>query len=194
MNSFLRMNICVECGDPIIYTKYEHKFTIKACSKVCKRMHGRVNSKNYYFKHNEAINKRRNIRRQNNVLYAKLSRERIKINEPKLYRASRIMEAVLKHKLGHDILINRDYVYNLLCANHTCFYCKCDLVYVSEHGKTTRQKNLATIDRVDSSRGYFKDNIVVSCQKHNMQKSDNTKESLQLLLDGIKRFEEMKNV
>jgi len=70
----------------------------------------------------------------------------------------------------YDIVnfIDKCFVKNLIedCKDK-CYYCQCDLQYM------VRQRNLATIERLDNSIGHIKSNVVIACFHCNCKKVGN---------------------
>lgn len=73
--------------------------------------------------------------------------------------------------------------------NGRCFYCGTQLEIARGRYKNGEQMDRISVDRIDSSKHYSRANCVLACLKCNFRKSDNTPESLRMLLRGIERAE-----
>lgn len=82
-------------------------------------------------------------------------------------------------KHGMDFNLTPDFVQEIFQNTLTCPYFGWELTF------TGKQKTLASLDRIDSSRGYTKDNVRVISYLANLMKSYATEEELVMFATGV---------
>jgi hypothetical protein len=98
-----------------------------------------------------------------------------------LFDRERALQLVLYNN-AHSRAIRKGYEFNLehsdIIIPKECPYLKVPLTSKFDKGIGQHQENKATLDRIDSTKGYIKGNIEVISLKANQMKSDATKTQL----------------
>jgi len=151
--------------------------------------------KNYIYKCNECIkiekrNQSYNFRKNNPSLAndrSTKSRLKSKKLNPVKYTANQMRSSSFKRAkaLGLDFDITSDFIYSI-CKE------ECPILGVKlKYGGGDKAKNSASLDRIDSFKGYTKDNVMVISSLANTMKSNATKDELlkfgQWVVDNINK-------
>ncbi|CAB4240768.1 hypothetical protein UFOVP56_8 [uncultured Caudovirales phage] len=112
----------------------------------------------------------------------KAFKTKLALENPRKSRASSAYsdcrKRALKYGMAFDLTSN--FILELLVKNPNCPYFGWALTYVG--GK---QNTLASIDRIDSAKGYTKDNIQILSYLANLMKSSATPEELVMFAQGV---------
>ena len=121
-----------------------------------------------------------------NKICNKCSSDRLKAKNPKLAKAREMRSSAMSRskKKGFEFTIEVTDGYNMMLE--ICPILKMELKY-----NGNKEKNSASLDRIDSTKGYTKDNIQVISYLANLMKSNSTIEEQLLFAEYIKdKYEE----
>jgi len=112
----------------------------------------------------------------------KAFKTKLALENPRKSRAASSYGDCRKRAIKHGMAFNltSTFILELLVKNPTCPYFGWALTYVG--GK---QSTLASIDRIDSAKGYTKDNIQILSYLANLMKSSATPEELVAFAQGV---------
>jgi hypothetical protein len=116
------------------------------------------------------------------VVRAQQSKAKVRLENPMKSRASDAYSnsRTRAKKQGMSFDLTSAYVLSLLESTPICPYFGYVLTYTVGDGKT-----LASLDRIDSSKGYTQDNVQIISYFANLMKSSATQEELVLFAKGI---------
>ena len=161
---------CIKCSNNLIggdnWPDYAKKNYVNKCSD-CLRVEKRREARVYRLNRTEEQIKNRKS------TYIK-HRERLKLDNPKLYTARQMSGSAKKRARakGIDYNLSPDYIYSI-CTDK-CPVFGVDLIY----GGSDKAKEGASLDRVDSDKGYVKGNVWVISHLANLMKSNATIDEL----------------
>ena len=119
------------------------------------------------------------------ALRARKHKAKLVAENPVLSRArnaySDARKRAIKQRLSFDL--TADYVHTLMLGATHCPYFQWTLTHASNKART-----LASLDRIDSAKGYTKDNVQIVSYLANMMKSNATAQELTLFAAGVLRF------
>jgi hypothetical protein len=78
-----------------------------------------------------------------------------------------------------------------LMLRKTCFFLKSKIYVIPPNG--AEEEDSLTIDRVDSTKGYVKGNVVACSSRINQAKSDLSLKELKTLVEVMEKFENDRN-
>lgn len=178
--------VCKKCKEEKPITEFtlnrRSKTSYEPYCKPCRKEHLRL----YQIKYRKELKEKRKEKYEAN---AKKYRKAVKIyadelrkNNPAKWRTRKFFE---RNKNNTDC--SKEYIENLFLTINNCQCCgkKMDLRYL---GNGERNDNAPSIDRVDSSKGYLKDNIGVICWKCNYRKTDLSLTDLQNLINYVQKM------
>lgn len=113
---------------------------------------------------------------QTSSLRNKKFRENQKKNHPVRYTCSQLYNSALKRAKARGFDIDIDYKYLMLISPQVCPVFNVPLRY----GAGFKGKFAASLDRIDSSKGYTKDNVQVISRLANLMKSNATPAEMRL--------------
>jgi len=157
---------CIRCGAVLVegenwkvYAKGNYVNKCDECLKIEKREYAREWA-------------RRNPEKAR--ARCKKHRDKIKKENPKLYKCRQMAGSAQKRakKHGWDFEINGDYLYSIAPD-----YCPILGVKI-DYTANDKRKYSASIDRIDSSKGYTKDNVQIISYLANLMKSNATPEEM----------------
>lgn len=166
-----KTNVCIKCDiekDISEFHNLNSKFSKKNYASICKDCKKQTNaayyqrnktdiitySKEYYANNLEKISEKGKIRYQ----------EKIKNNYLSILLSGCRSNA---RKRNREFNISKQFILNLLeKQENKCYYSGDEL------SMKPRLYNTLSIDRVNSSKGYTEDNVVLCCQKINVIKND----------------------
>ncbi len=153
--------------------------------KNCTAIKNKKNRSKHYEKHRAYMKKAYS---DNPELFKAKSKEYLqylKENRPALLRAKKFFDVKRKDV---DPEITKEYLEQLFLNTKECQCCgrSLDLDYLPRDSRKYRSNpNAPSIDRVDNSFGYRKDNIAVICWECNYRKNDLSKADLLMFLKYI---------
>ena len=143
-------------------------------------------AKNYIHKCNDCIREEKREFARNLPNEVKLSRtrkytENLKNNNPVKYTARQMANSASKRAkaLGRDYDLSTEYIESI------CFDTRPILGCGLKYGGGDKSGESASLDRIDSSKGYTKDNVHVISLKANLMKSDATVEEMKLFAEWV---------
>jgi len=118
----------------------------------------------------------------------KAFKAKLALENPRKSRACAAYSDARKRAVKHgmDFNLTSDFVLNLLIENPLCPYFGWELTYA-----VGKLNTLASIDRIDSAKGYTKDNVQIISYLANLMKSSATPEELVKFACGVLK---LKNV
>lgn len=178
--------VCQKCKEEKPITEFtlnrRSKTSYEPYCKPCRKEHLRL----YHIKYRKELKEKRKEKYEAN---AKKYRKAVKIyadelrkNNPAKWRTRKFFE---RNKNNTDC--SKEYIENLFLTIINCQCCgkKMDLSYL---GNGEKNDNAPSIDRVDSSKGYLKDNIGVICWKCNYRKTDLSLTDLKNLINYVQKM------
>lgn len=155
--------------------------------------------KNYVNKCNSCVrDEKRSYQRTWRIGNELTSRERVRTYQTKLAATNPIKsraqssysdarKRAIKHNMPFDLTAAK--VEQLFISAPRCPYFGWELTYC-----TGKQKTLASLDRIDSFKGYTMDNVQVLSYLANLMKSNSTEEELVLFANGVLRLKGVASV
>jgi len=184
----LNMKKCSKC-----YKKYPLDNFIK--NKSCKDGHGNIckNCQNTYSRLWKQKNSKR-LAKQRRKRYAETEGLEVKERErkrkklyPLRYRCQMLRSGMRNRAKTNNFAFDENYftVNHLIKRLSENPYCECCGKKLDIGFKEDKKfnNNSASMDRVDSSRGYTKDNVAILCWRCNKHKQDSTSKELRIIAD-----------
>jgi len=163
---------CNNCSTPLIininWKEYHQKNWINTCT-VCINKKNKIEARKKYKKNKEKF-----------ISSSKKCQLKLKNNNPKLYKAREMRQSAKgrSKKKNLDFNITVEDIYSIM--PDYCPILKSKLTYSGN-----KDKNSASLDRIDSSKGYTKENIQIISQLANMMKSNSNEEEQLLFANYI---------
>lgn len=135
--------------------------------------------------------KYRELRREYIKNYSKEYNKTVKKNQPVLWRAKSMLNALKtrnKYQFNrNDTDITLGDILAILEVN-SCYYCGCEFTYKTDVKKGShgcRDSRTPSIDKVDPTKPYMRNNCVICCHTCNRKKNNNTLDDLKMFIAGI---------
>ena len=181
MDDISRLNKrCRVCGELLTNDNckiYRIKRYVYLCNK-CMNEQKKKEAKIYREKNKSKVDNR-----------SKKCKEKLLKENPKLYKCREMYSSARKRALkkGFAFDITPDFLYEI--APDFCPYLKRPLNYRSKN----RDKYASSLDRIDSSKGYTKDNVQIISYLANLMKNNATDEELVIFAKSVLERYNLKN-
>lgn len=169
------MKNCIVCGETLAshnWPTHAQDNYINKC-KACINIEKKIAAKKF-----REANRELSISRVVNYKRKLKARDPVKHRALACYGDSR--KRSVKHSWEFDL--TSEFILELMRKQTHCPLLDCKLTYEG------RCDSLASIDRIDSSRGYTKDNVQIISYLANLMKSSATREQLLSFAEGIMYF------
>lgn len=113
-----------------------------------------------------------------------------RFSQPHYHLQKRAYAAVVRGTKAGMPCASREALYEYLVVQltDTCPCCKIPYEYVLGQGRNPRTSRAPSIDRIDNTRSYTLDNVVLVCSRCNVLRSDATLDDLRNLVTYVESF------
>lgn len=184
------MRVCRKCSKEKPLDKFtKHKTSKYGRSHVCRECSNQYNRK-YKLENKERLGKLRRKRYRETEGRAHKDREDKRKREyPLRYRCQVLRSGMVTRSRQKNLVFDKefftvDYLMQRLTSNTNCECCSKKLDISFKNDKKFND-NSPSMDRVNSRRGYLKDNVAIICWRCNKHKQGASAKELRMIADYI---------